>query len=161
MTGGALPLADRNRLAMATRASVLAVGGVESAAAILGKSKSQIGRCQSVNDPDCLNVADALALMMAGTGMAGHDALIRVMAQLAGGVFVALPDVHDDGPALSARLVDLMARTGALMATGGAALADGRVDRAEAAAMLDHLDAVNTATAGMAEWLRGVLQGGE
>lgn len=50
------------RLKAATRDAITACGGVERAGVITGLSKSQISRCQSVGQPDVIDLPAAMAL---------------------------------------------------------------------------------------------------
>lgn len=124
-------------LKRATRAAVEAVGGLELAAGEISIGKSQLGRCQSINDGDTLSLRDALALDEITLG-AGGPFILRAMGRLLGHAVVALPDVEDSaGIAMS--MIDLTAQLGDLSHAIADALGDGTVSRGEAQRALQEL----------------------
>ena len=122
---------DERRLKEETRALHRAVGGLEEAARITGKSKSQHGRMQSQDAPDFITAADVLKLEAVGSRDAGWPAVTRLLAERAGGVFVPLPDVEADADDLAAGVMTLAKEFGDLAGAIQQGLADGVADDAD------------------------------
>lgn len=140
----------RARLKLAARRAVELCGGVDGAAATVGRGRSTTGRWHNINDDDLPGIDQALMMdMVAAAG--GHmppvtDALAREL----GFALLRLPDVAvGDG--------DWMAAAGALSAEAGeavqqlcVALADGDgVNRREAVPLRRHVDDVIRAATGI------------
>ena len=113
------------RLKDASRTLHKAVGGVEEAGAITGKGKSQHARCHSPTEPDFLTVHDAARLEAVAPRDGAWPPVTRLLCEMAGGVFLPLPDaeVHD-GP-VAQGVVRLVKEFGELCAATGEGLADG------------------------------------
>lgn len=119
------------RLKDATRSLQRSVGGVEEAARITGKGKSQHGRCQSAHDGDFLTVDDAARLEAVAPRDAAWPPLTRLLAELAGGVFLPLPDAAAHDEPLALRVVRLAKELGDLAAATQDGLADGSLEAHE------------------------------
>lgn len=87
-----------------------ACGGQEAAAAITGKSQSQVQRCCSINDDTSFINARDLALLEAHAGV---QPVTELLCKLAGGVFMPLPDPNlGEGDALPLQVIALAEEVG-------------------------------------------------
>jgi len=119
------------RLKDRTRALQEAVGGVARAAEITGKSKSQHGRFQSASDADFATLADIVALEAVAPRSPRWPPVTRLLCELAGGVFLPLPDVEaHDGP-VAMGIVALAKEFGELAGAIQEGLADGELQPEE------------------------------
>ncbi|TXC73940.1 hypothetical protein FSZ31_04255 [Sphingorhabdus soli] len=116
-----------HRLCAATREMQRGVGGIEAAAEITGKSKSQHGRFQSPHDSDLPTVGDIAMIEDISRGDPAHPAVTRLLCQLAGGVFVPLPAHDGDLPGLADSVVSLSCELGDVANAIRAGLADDQV----------------------------------
>lgn len=119
---------DQLRLKERTRCLHKAVGGLEEAARITGKSKSQHGRCQSPESGDFLTIHDLAELEAVAPRTGNWPPVTRLLCERLGGVFLPLPDLDacDDplGNGVAAMAREFAELTAAVMT----ARADGRVD---------------------------------
>lgn len=106
MSGTANPAIETTHKA---RDLIRLAGGVEAAAAIIGKGKSQVGRFQSVHEPDVMSIEDAISLEAATIGKPGHPVMTRHMARRSGHALIKLP--HK--PATASDLLDLIGEVSA------------------------------------------------
>lgn len=82
---------EEQRQARVARNLIREAGGLEPAAEHVSKGKSQLGRYQSVNEPDSITLRDIELLEAITHGKAGHPIVTRYLAQQAGYALVRLP----------------------------------------------------------------------
>lgn len=116
------------RLKDRTRALQAAIGGLEACAGVTGKGKSQHGRCQSATDPDFATIDDVARMEAVAPRDAAFPPVTRLLCEMAGGVFLPLPDVEAHPGPVGAGLVALVKEFGELCAAAGQGLADGSLD---------------------------------
>lgn len=121
----------------ATRLAVAEAGGGEAAAAAIGLSVGQVSRCTRPEYPDTLSLRHAAMLEAAGPS----TRISAALARLSGCALLALSEYQETEP-LAVRLAVVGARSGAVFADAAQALADRHVSRAEAAALVESLDAL-------------------
>lgn len=120
---------DGRALKVATRALVRSLGGIEGAAATLGKGKSTVARWADPQDADhWIGLRDLAALEL----HAPAPVVTQVLCRLAGGVLVPLAADGAESGALSERLISIMDHVGQLARHTGSAVADGQCSAAEA-----------------------------
>lgn len=129
--------ARRREIKLATGELVHAVGGIEAAAELIGKGKSQVHRCTSVNDDDSFLNARDLAELERRSAV---PFMTRLLAKLAGGVFLKLPEDFGDAAELPSRVMELAEELGDVSARVREAVADGVVRPREAEAVERELD---------------------
>lgn len=143
------------RLKAATRELHVALGGVEGAASVTGKSKTHHGRFHSRDYPDFATIRDIALMEAAAPDSMAHPQVTRLLCELAGGVYIPLPQMpeSDEAPALMiARLAGSIGDVSMSIAEGLSD--DGKLDGDEAAAALRKLTQVERTTA----QLRALLQ---
>lgn len=150
--------ADGRRLKLATRELVRACGGIECAAADLGKGKSTVHRWTDPHDGEHLiNIGD-VALLEA---VAAAPVVTAQLARMAGGVFVPLPDCAADPETLAGMVLELTGQLGAISTEMRASLADdGEVDAKEAAALLALVEQHDAIAAQLRLTLRAIVEAG-
>lgn len=115
---------------LATADLVDELHGLEAAAGLIGRGKSHLHRCTSVNDAESfLNLADAAELERRSTA----KPVTRALCRLAGGVFLPLPEDFGDGSALPLQVMQLAQELGDVSAAVRSALENGVIDKGEAA----------------------------
>ncbi len=126
------------RLKAASADLIGQVGGIEAAAATLGRGKSGVGRWVNRNEADCFIPVDELARL---EQLTARPVVTEMLCRLAGGLFVPhLVPGADEGTAewlamgLAKELGDV---SGALVA---ARTDDARIDAAEARAVAEQLE---------------------
>lgn len=147
------------RIKAATKDLQRAVGGVEAAAEISGKSKSQHGRFQSPHDPDFATIADVIAMERVAHGTAGHPQVTRLLCAQAGGLFVPLPEAIDEGDGLSLLACELAAEVGDVARAVSDSLRDRVVEPGEARHVLRELDDMDAKSAALRLQLVRILEG--
>lgn len=131
-------MSDRLQIKRATELLVKSVGGIEPAAALLGKSASAVGRWTNKNDAEySIPVAE-----MAELEANAPSALVtRALCRLAGGVFVPLPQAPGCDSALPLTVMELASELGQVSGKISEGLSDdGVLDDAEIDAVLRELD---------------------
>lgn len=109
----------------ATRLLHEGVGGLAEAAKVTGKSTTQHGRFQSATDPDFATLRDVIEMEAVAERGPAWPPVTRLLCELAGGVYLPLPDVDaHDGP-VALGLVTLMKEFGDLAAAVHEGSADG------------------------------------
>ena len=140
----------RRRLKLASRRAVELCGGVDGAAATVGRGRSTTGRWHNINDDDLPGVDQALMMDMVAVADGKVQPMTDAMARELGFALLRLPDAAiGDG--------DWMAAAGVLSAEAGEAvqqlceaLADGDgVNRREAVPLRRHVDDVIRAATGI------------
>lgn len=131
----------QQRLKLAAKNLVAAVGGIEAAAEVLDKGKSTVARWQSVNDEDYSMPIEAVAALEAVTrGTTGAPQVTRELCRLAGGVFVPLPDIDIADDCLRGGVMQISTELGDVARELNTALADGRVTVRERDAVLREIN---------------------
>lgn len=152
---------DQQRLKKAVRDLQRAVGGVEAAAEITGKGKSQHGNYQSPNMPDFATIDAVAAMEAVSHGTPAHPAVTRLLCQMAGGVFVPLPQMPEGADAPALMLARLAAELGDVSRKITEGLADnGVLDPHEAEAALIEVGDLERLTAQLRMTLRGIADSG-
>lgn len=88
---------DAQHQARMARQLIRAAGGLEAAAEISGKGKSQIARYQSPHDEASITLEVIEALESVTSGSVGHPIITRYLAMRAGYVLVQLPQKPANG----------------------------------------------------------------
>ena len=165
------PMADRalnsdeQVLALATKRAVQAAGGLDVCEREILISDSQLSRCCSANHRDSLTIRDAAVLDSISFGHEGHPFILNALARIVGGhIVVRLPDAHLDEAGLVASTLELATELGdvsraiseAMCSTsaGGA-----EVTKAEAVAVLEHVDDLDRASARLRQRLTAISKG--
>lgn len=120
------------RLKAATRALQDGVGGLGPATEIAGKSTSQHGRYRSEYDPDFAPIDVVIALEAVARRDASWPPVTRLLCQLAGGVFLPLPDVDACDSGVALEMCGLLHEFGDLAGVVRDGMADGSLDAGEA-----------------------------
>lgn len=155
-----LSLRDQ-RLKDATRELQGAVHGVESAASITGKGKTQHGNYQNRNMPDFATIRDIALMEAVAHGSAGHPQVTRLLCELAGGVFVPLPQMPEGDEAVAVMIAQMAAELGDVSRSIADALCnDGNIDRPEAEGALRELADVERKTAQLRLLLQSIADRG-
>lgn len=148
------------RIKAATRELQRAVGGVEAAAEITGKSKSQHGNYQNPNMPDFATVEAIADMEAVARGTPKFPQVTGLLCQLAGGVFVPLPEMPETDEAPALLVMRLASELGSVSASITDGLADnGRIDPHEAVASLRRLAEFEGITAQLRLLLQGIADG--
>lgn len=155
-------LSIRNqRLKTATRELQRAVGGIEASAEITGKGKSQHGNYQNLSMPDFATIEAIADMEAVARGTPNYPQVTRLLCQLAGGVFVPLPEMPETDEAPALLILRLASELGGVSASITDGLADnGKIDPHEATASLAKL-AVFESTAAQLRLLLQSLEAGE
>lgn len=128
-------------LKAAAKDLVGAVGGIEAAAEILGKSKTTVGRWVNINDEDYWMPVDAASDLERVThGTAKYPQMTREMCRQAGGVFVPLPDSAGGQGELRAGVMDMSSELGDVAREINKALGDGKITVREETAIHRQID---------------------
>lgn len=143
---------DRIQLKRASELLVKSIGGIEPAAALLGRGHSTVGRWTNRNDLDySMPLAEAREL----EANAPEPLVTKALCRLNGGVFVPLPVAPGCDSALPAKMMEIAAEVGDISRRIGEGLAnDGVLDAGETARVLDE---VHEAEQRLAE-LRAMLE---
>lgn len=96
------PSPTHGRIKRAVRTAISICGGVEGAAATVGKCKSSAGNWNALAQPDTPVVADALALDEIAVSQGKSPAILFALAAELGHVAVRLPDANCEGEMLPA-----------------------------------------------------------
>lgn len=121
------------RLKLAVRSAVESCGGVDGAAATVGRGRSTCGRWMNINDADLPPLDGALALDLAVVAQGREPPVLTAVARALGRVLVVLPDVDAaHGGDLLTLLAGLSREFGEVSGAVIDGVADGRVTRAEA-----------------------------
>lgn len=118
------PVQNYNLLKNATRRLIKTAGGVEGAAYVTRVGKTVLSDYQSLDRPSHFMPIDVAADLEADTG---KPIVTQALAQIAGGVFIALPRTVNNQPMLAAHLAKIMRKTGKIIEISGDALADGKL----------------------------------
>ncbi|NQU60397.1 MAG: hypothetical protein HQ512_04645 [Rhodospirillales bacterium] len=127
-----------------------ACGGPRRAAALPGcyVSASMLGKYMNADDPEDRNKTMASKLVAYFESHCGQPFVSAWTAAASDHVVVALPTA--DGIDLPQLVADMGKELGDVFQRAGAALADGKIDKAEAAALVDELhDVAKVAIAGI------------
>lgn len=148
-------MTDRIQIKRASELLVKSVGGIEPAAALLGKGTSTVGRWTNKNDLDySMPVAEVREL----EANAADPLVTKALCRMNGGVFVPLPVAPGCDSALPAKMMEIAAEVGDISRRIGEGLAnDGVLDAAETGRVLDE---VHEAEQRLAE-LRALLELGQ
>lgn len=119
---------EEQRQARAVRELVAAAGGIEPAAKDIGKGKSQVGRYQSVSEPDSITLRDIEILEGITHGKAGHPIVTRYLAARAGCALFHLPEVRAHGADLLHLVGEQARESGRITASVISALEDHRLE---------------------------------
>lgn len=117
-----LRLKDRTRTLQKT------IGGAVDCGQVTGKGKTQHGRYQSPSDPDFATIDDVARMEAVAPRDAAWPPVTRLLCELAGGVFLPLPDAEAHPGPVAEGLVQLVKEFGELCAAAGQGLADGTLD---------------------------------
>lgn len=120
------------RLKDATRKLQESLGGTIAAAQVTGKSKTQHGRFQSPHDPDFATISDVIDMEAVAPRDAAWPPVTRLLCQMAGGVFLRLPDTETCETGLALELCTLAKEFGDLAGAVHDGMADGSLDGNEA-----------------------------
>lgn len=145
-------MSEHNQIKRATELLVKSLGGIEAAAPIIGKGKSTVGRWTNKNDDESINVLDLREL----EANADAPLVTAVLARLAGGVFIPLPQMPGSADALPMQVMELAKELGELSESVRQGLGDGSFDAADAQKALDELHDVERCTARLRLALSGI-----
>lgn len=150
------------RLKAATRELQRAVGGLEAAAEITGKGKSQHGNYQNLSMPDFATIEAIADMEAVAHGTPGFPQVTSLLCQMAGGVFVPLPEMPDTDEAPAMFVMRLASELGAVSGSITDGLADnGKIDPHEAEASLRKLATFERITAQLRSVLQSIADGGQ
>lgn len=137
MTAAVLPL---SRLKRACRAAIAAIGGIDGAAASVGKCRSTVGNWNNRNMADLPTLGDAFVLDE--LALIGGEAppMVTAMAAELGCAVILLPDCAGDSHQAAALLMQITAELGEVADAMRDALADGRIDGLEPARIEAEVD---------------------
>lgn len=133
-----MTLSPRDReLKLATGDLADELGGIERTAEAIGKGKSHVHRCTSINDAESfLNLRDAAE----GERRSAAKPVTRLLCKLAGGVFLPLPEAFEDAGELPLLVLRGADEFGDVCARVREAVADRVVKPAEAGAIEREID---------------------
>jgi hypothetical protein len=154
-------LTDEQILAVATKHDIQAAGGLDVCARETGLSDTHLSRCSSPNMRDSITIRDVATIQAIGHGAPGHPHILNALARLAGGVFIMLPEAHVEPVALQMSVLALSAELGDVaQAVRDACCSKGAageiVTEAERAAIVEHLDDLDRASAQLRHQLMAV-----
>lgn len=148
------------RLKEATRELQRAVGGVEAAAEITGKGKSQHGNYQNKSMPDFATIEAIADMEAVARGTPKFPQVTNLLCQLAGGVFVPLPEMPETDEAPGLLVMRMASELGGVSTTITDGLADnGKIDPHEAYAPLRKLAELERITAQLRMLLQSIADG--
>lgn len=116
------------RLKEATRVLHRSVGGVVDAGIVTGKCKSQHGHFQSQDAPDFATIDDVARLEAVAARGADWPPVTRLLCELAGGVFLPMPDVEAHEVPIALGVIAVAKEFGEVAEAVQDALADGRLE---------------------------------
>lgn len=133
-------MSARARLKRAIRAAIAIAGGIDGAAATVGKSRSLVGNWNNLNLPDtpCINDAQALDEVAAALGQA--PAILTARAAELGYVAIRLPDAGAGEDAVTGALIAASAEFGDIAAEVRDATRDGTLSARERDRIVGQID---------------------
>lgn len=152
---------DEKVLALATKRSIQAAGGLEVCEQETPLSDSQLSRCCSVNHRDSITIRDVAVI----DALAGYPHILHALARVIGGVVVIeLPSAADDPDCLVQSILELTTELGDVSGAVASSLrgdsAGGTiVTSAEAGLALEHLDDLDRASARLRRKLERIAKG--
>lgn len=127
---------EHTQLKRATEKLVKSVGGIEAAASIVGKGKSTVGRWVNKDDAEhFINLADLHEL----EANSRVPSVTEALARMAGGVFIALPQMPGATDALPMHIMQIVKEFGELSERIREGMGDGDFSDRDARAALDEL----------------------
>ncbi|MDR7102968.1 phage regulatory CII family protein [Croceicoccus sp. BE223] len=148
------------RLKDSTRKVQESLGGTIEAGKITGKSKTQHGRFQSPHDPDFANICDVLEMEAVAPRDAQWPPVTRLLCQMAGGVFLPLPDTETCETGLALELCTLAKEFGDLAGAVHDGMADGTFQPDEAYRALREGQELQAKLAAFNRMLEGMVEAG-
>lgn len=158
---------DEQVLAAATKRAIQSLGGLDIASRETGLSDTQLSRCSSPNHRDSLTLRAVATIEGLTHGTDGHPHILHALARVVGGVIVVpVPEAIGDGAGLVQSTLDIATELGGLSRSISDAMhessaAGTEVTAGEAALALEHLDALDRASARLRLRLRHIAEGGE
>lgn len=129
------------RIKRGVRGAIAACGGIEGAAATIGKSASLVGTWNNRNDCSTPTLSDALAMDEIAVIEGRVPAILTAMAVELGHVVIRLPECAADGDTVTDALVDASAEFGDIATTlRDRTACDGVLDRADTEALCREVD---------------------
>jgi hypothetical protein len=159
---GILP--DEQVLAAATKREIQGAGGLDVCARETGLSETHLSRCSSPNMRDSITIRDVATIQAIGHGGPGHPYILHALARLAGGVFVMLPEPFVEPITLQLSVLELSTELGDVAQAVRAACCAGSaggaaITEAESAAIAEHLDDLDRASARLRHQLQQIGKG--
>lgn len=158
---------DEQALAAATKRAIQSAGGLDIACRETGLSDSQLSRCCSPNHRDSLTIRDVATIEGLNHGRDGHPHILHALARIIGGhIVVQIPEDIGGGAGLVQSTLEIAKELGGLSSSISDAMhessaAGEEVTSGEAQLALEHLDALDRASARLRRRLNDIAEGGQ